>query len=130
MPNSHNFQAKNPEINFTRYAEFWNYYLSVHQSPWTQRIHVFGTLVGVTLFFLGSWYRRPLWMLFAFVCGYGFAWSSHFFIEKNRPATFQYPLWSFASDFRLLYFFIKGGFKALKVGSESERTLKRNQASL
>ena len=41
-------------------------------------------------------------MLLALLLGYGFAWYSHFFIEKNRPATFKYPYWSFCADFKLL----------------------------
>ena len=37
----------------------------------------------------------------AIICGYAFAWVSHFFIEKNRPATFKYPAWSFKADIKL-----------------------------
>jgi len=41
---------------------------------------------------------QPLWLLAALLCGYGFAWVGHFFFEKNRPATFRHPLYSFAGD--------------------------------
>lgn len=32
------------------------------------------------------------------VVGYGAAWIGHFFVEKNKPASFKYPLWSFRAD--------------------------------
>ena len=43
----------------------------------------------------------PFEAIGAVVFGYGFAWVGHFFIEKNRPASFRYPLWSFVSDLKL-----------------------------
>ncbi len=35
--------------------------------------------------------------------GYGFAWVGHFVFEKNRPATFVYPIYSLRGDFTMWY---------------------------
>ncbi len=83
------------------FSEFWPYYMGEHAKPATRAFHVFGTTVGVSLLIwailTASWLYLPL----ALVSGYIFAWVSHFFIEKNRPATFTYPLWSLIGDFKL-----------------------------
>ena len=48
--------------------------------------------------------------------GYGLAWVSHFFVEKNQPATFTYPLWSLAGDYRMVVSWLTG-----HIGEELER---------
>jgi hypothetical protein len=83
------------------YAEFWPFYLQEHRKKATRVFHYIGT-TGVLVLFLSALINLSLLDLVLMpVCGYGWAWVSHFFIEKNRPATFKYPGWSLGSDFRM-----------------------------
>jgi hypothetical protein len=83
---------------FSRFADFYPYYLSEHQNLTCRRLHFVGsTLIIFTLFytlFSGQW--ALLWLV-PFL-GYGFAWVGHFFFEHDKPATFQYPLYSLWGD--------------------------------
>jgi hypothetical protein len=69
--------------------------------PGTRRLHFFGTGAALILFSMVL-IAGSLWLLLvALVCGYLFAWSGHFFLEKNKPATFKYPLYSFVGDLKM-----------------------------
>lgn len=93
---------------YTSFREFYPYYLSEHQHPTCRRLHVIGsTLVLVVL--IAALVRSNaalLWLLP--VIGYGFAWVGHFFFEKNRPATFRYPLYSLLGDWVMFWQIITG----------------------
>lgn len=93
------------------YSEFWPYYLREHSQPLTRAFHYFGTSLGISLVIFSVLTKQWNYLWFAMVSGYFFAWLSHFFIEKNKPATFKYPLWSFISDFKMLFYFLSGRLK-------------------
>ena len=97
---------------FKTYAEFWDFYVSEHSKPLTRLLHFAGTTLGLVLliYFVatGRWYFFPLF----FVVGYAFAWFGHFFVEKNRPASFKYPFWSFISDFKMIGLMLAGRMSA------------------
>ena len=85
---------------YRTYEEFWPFYVSQHLNPANRALHLAGTsLVGACL--LASLLLSPAWLAAAPIAGYGFAWVGHFSFERNRPATFTYPLWSLRGDFRM-----------------------------
>ena len=86
---------------FRRYRAFWPYYVSEHSRPGTRRMHFIGTTGSVALVVVAGVLGEPLLLIAALVCGYFFAWLSHLLIERNRPATFTYPLFSLAGDFHM-----------------------------
>ena len=94
------------------YAEFWPFYLGQHSHAANRALHLAGTGAGIALLAAGlailDW--RP--MVAAAVVGYGFAWAGHFLVERNRPATLTYPLWSLLSDLRMFGLFVTGRLKA------------------
>ena len=96
----------------TRYEEFWPFYLRQHALPRTRHIHLIGTLSATSCLVAAVSTHTPWFALAALLAGYGPAWLAHFFVEKNRPATFQYPLWSLLSDFQMAAFWLVGRLAA------------------
>jgi hypothetical protein len=89
------------------YEAFWPFYVSQHLDPTNRALHFVGTsLVYACL--AAALLVSPVWLVAAPFAGYGFAWVGHFFFEKNRPATFTYPLWSLRGDFRMYRLMLLG----------------------
>jgi hypothetical protein len=89
------------EPRIQSFAEFWPFYVREHSLRSTRLFHFVGTSLGLAVFVWAIATQNWWWLLAAPVCGYGFAWVSHFGIEKNKPASFRYPLWSFIADWKL-----------------------------
>ena len=81
------------------FEEFWPFYVSEHSKPITRWFHFAGTTMALGCVGAAVLTGNPLLLPAALVAGYGPAWISHFFLEKNKPASFKYPLWSFKADF-------------------------------
>ena len=80
------------------FAAFYPFYLSEHSNRVCRRLHFIGTSLGLVCLALALASGRWGLVLLGLVIGYAFAWAGHFFFEKNRPATFRYPLYSFLGD--------------------------------
>lgn len=90
------------------FAEFWPFYLGEHAKPATRWLHFIGSWAGLG-FAVAAIVTHLWWLLLgAFVSGYLFAWIGHFGVEKNRPATFKHPFWSFAADWRMWALMLTG----------------------
>ena len=83
---------------YGRFQEFYPYYLAEHSNRTCRRLHFTGSALVLAMltyiFITGSWLLLATLPLI----GYGFAWVGHFLFEKNKPATFRYPLYSLMGD--------------------------------
>jgi hypothetical protein len=97
---------------FDGFEAFWPYYLSQHARPGTRALHLLGTGLALLCLARAVVAFDPLFLPLAVVAGYGFAWIGHAVVERNRPATFTYPLWSLAGDVRLFLLWCAGRLEA------------------
>ena len=96
---------------YRTFAEFWPFYVREHSLPACRALHFVGSTLALAILAGGIFYKP--WLLLAVpVVGYGFAWFGHFVIEKNRPATFTYPLWSLAADWKMWALMLTGRMAA------------------
>ena len=87
---------------YQSFAEFYPYYLQEHSNPVCRRLHYVGSLLELAILAYALLTQQWLWLLALPLAGYGFAWVGHFMFEKNRPATFDYPLYSLMGDWVML----------------------------
>lgn len=96
---------------FANFSEFYPFYLNEHRNPHCRRLHMLGSWLVIVVLLAALLARKPVWLIWLPVVGYGPAWLGHFIFERNRPATFKYPLYSLIGDWVM--------FKDLLVGRES-----------
>lgn len=93
---------------YASFADFYPVYLGEHSNRTSRELHFAGSTLA--LFCVGAFALtgNPWWLLGAMVAGYGFAWVGHYAFEKNRPATFQHPLYSFMGDWVMYWQMLTG----------------------
>ncbi|MDX1635614.1 MAG: DUF962 domain-containing protein [Marinobacter sp.] len=87
---------------FSSFSEFYPYYLEEHSNPVCRRMHYIGSMLVIAVVIYALVTAKFAALLLVPVIGYGFAWLGHFLFEKNRPATFKYPLYSLMGDWVML----------------------------
>jgi len=107
---------------FNSFKEFYRYYLMEHSHPKCRFLHYVGT--GLVFLVFASAICTESWKLLWFMplAGYGFAWAGHFVFEKNKPATFRYPLYSLAADFVMFWHMITRRLTVNMFRAKTKRT--------
>ncbi|KAI8390822.1 uncharacterized protein BYT42DRAFT_171125 [Radiomyces spectabilis] len=90
-----------PAGGFQSLEAFYPFYLGEHCDRTNRRLHIIGSTISLAILLWAAIQKQPSLLWVALVQGYGFAWIGHFVFEKNKPATFRYPIWSFICDFKL-----------------------------
>lgn len=90
------------------HQSFYDFYLEEHQNITCRRLHFAGSSFGLLGIAKSIKDRSLRPLLKGVAAGYACAWVGHFFFEKNKPATFKYPLKSFVSDFRMYGDILRG----------------------
>jgi hypothetical protein len=96
---------------FASFREFYPFYLDEHRNAMSRRLHFVGSCGVLVLVAVAIASGNPWWLLGALLCGYGFAWVGHFFFERNRPATFRHPVYSFMGDWVMFKDILTGKVK-------------------
>ncbi len=113
---------------YTTFAEFWPFYLREHSKASTRALHYVGTSLVVAIAVAAVLTGRWGWLIALPLAGYFFAWVAHFGVEKNRPATFTYPLWSLAADFRMWGLWLSGRPRTRPGGGRAAKSIRVSES--
>lgn len=103
-----NIEQSQFHLPIKNYSEFYRFYLTEHRDITSRRLHAVGSSVGIYFFSKAIRQRKAKYIAYGLVSGYTCAWVGHFVFEKNKPASFKQPLYSFISDWRMLSDILRG----------------------
>ena len=101
----------NREKEFSNFHRFYEFYLFEHSDPLNRRLHFAGCIIVLILVLSALLSGLLILFLLAPVFGYGLAWAGHFFVERNKPATFSHPIWSLMGDWMMFKDMLTGKMK-------------------
>ena len=111
-------------VDIINYRDFWKQYLREHTKRSTRVVHYAGTIItGSSVMALGIT-SSPVWLGMIGVGHFALPWLSHKFLEKNKPQTSTYPMWTIASDARMLALAATGQLAAELHGARKKRRRK------
>jgi len=100
------------EVRYAKFGEFWPFYVSQHRDPRNRNMHFIGTTIGNVSIVLLVLTQSLVFIPVGLIASYGFAWAGHFFFEKNKPATFTYPVLSLFGDYKMYWLMWQGKMAA------------------
>jgi hypothetical protein len=95
-------------MKYKSFKEFYPFYLGEHSNKICRRLHFIGTCCVISLLVLFFFTGVLALLILTPLAGYGLAWIGHFVFEKNKPATFKYPIYSFMGDFKMFWDILTG----------------------
>lgn len=98
----------NFQLPIKAYHQFYRFYLTEHRNIMSRRLHFAGSSIGLYFFSKAILKRKLRYFIYGLVSGYACAWVGHFVFEKNKPASFKQPLYSFISDWRMFSDVLRG----------------------
>ena len=107
---SHSEVVSSPQFQLPiqKYSTFYHFYLTEHRDMTSRRLHAVGSSVGIYFFSKALRQRKAKYVVYGLLSGYTCAWVGHFMFEKNKPASFKQPVYSFISDWRMLSDILRG----------------------
>lgn len=87
---------------FASLREFYPHYLAEHRDARCRDAHFVGTTFALVCLAFAAVTLNAWLLVLGLVGGYASAWFGHAVFEKNRPATFRHPVYSFVCDW-LMY---------------------------
>ncbi len=96
------------ETKIRSFEEFWPFYVGEHRHPLNRALHYAGTSMALGTVAAAAVTLNPSWLLLTPVVGYAPAWIGHFLLEKNRPASWKYPVYSLRADLKMLAYAVRG----------------------
>ncbi|MCO8091198.1 DUF962 domain-containing protein [Acinetobacter pseudolwoffii] len=113
QPESKNEVMVQPQMPIKNYHEFYRFYLTEHRHIISRRLHVAGSSIGLYCFTQAIRQGKPRYFAYGLLSGYACAWIGHFIFERNKPASFKQPVYSFISDWRMFADVLRGRLSLL-----------------